>query len=108
ATTAHVYAVSGGTVAVRPPLKAGDYLLLEEALGPVSGAAADADPAHRQVVQIERIDPDPSTAVTGPASDRMRDLLFLAAINPATGDPQNVTAPVPVASKLPLVAYTWR
>ena len=36
-------------------LQAGDYLLLEEALGPVSGVAADADPAHRWVVRLTEV-----------------------------------------------------
>ena len=36
-------------------LQAGDYLLLEEALGPVSGVAADADPTHRWVVRLTEV-----------------------------------------------------
>ena len=46
-----------GTTAVRPPLRRDDYLLLEEVLGPSTGAAADADPTHRQVVRILNVDP---------------------------------------------------
>ena len=33
-------------------IQPGDYLLLEEALGPLTGVAADADPTHRWVVRI--------------------------------------------------------
>jgi hypothetical protein len=33
-------------------LKQGDYLLLEEKLGPATGLEADADPSHRHVVRI--------------------------------------------------------
>jgi hypothetical protein len=95
-TTAHVYAVDAADpTAVRPPLKGGDYLLLEEVLGPTTGAAADADPAHRQVVRIERVSP-------------LYDKLFLAAIDPATREPTPVTTPVPLADTLPLVEVTWR
>lgn len=104
--TAHVYAVNGLT-AVRPPLKAGDYLLLEEVLGPTTGSAADADPTHRQVVRIERVNPDPSTSTSGPASDAMHDPLFLAALD-ASLEPKPVTVPVPVNQLLPLVEVTWR
>jgi predicted phage baseplate assembly protein len=56
-TTAHVYAVRGG-VAERPDLRVGDYLLLEEVRGPETGAPADADPTHRQVVRIRHVRDD--------------------------------------------------
>ena len=107
--SAHVYALDAtGTTAVRPPLKPSDYLLLEEIRSPTTGAAADADPTHRQVVRIERISPDPSTSTTGAAADQMHDKLFLAAIDPTTKEPMRVTAPVPLAQTLPLVEVTWR
>ena len=38
-----------------PDLVAGDFLLLEEVMGPKTGAKADADPTHRQVVQLEDV-----------------------------------------------------
>jgi hypothetical protein len=38
-------------------LKAGDFLLFEEVMGPQTGAAADADPGHRQVVRLTRVEP---------------------------------------------------
>lgn len=108
-TTAHVYAINAaGTTAVRPPLKPGDYLLLEEVLGPDTGAAAEADPAHRQVVRIQSVVPDPSTSTVGPAADRMHDRLFRADIDPLTHEPIPVTVPVPLAQTLPLVEVTWR
>lgn len=93
-TTAHLYAVTG-TVAVAPPLKAGDHLLLEEVLGPLSGAAADADPAHRQVVRVER--------VTG----GMHDPLFLAAIDETTGEPRPAPPATPTDDTLPVVEVSW-
>src|SRR5690606_23064025 len=40
----------------RPQLAEGDYLLLEEVIGPATGLAADADPAHRQVVRIVAVE----------------------------------------------------
>lgn len=39
--------------ASRPPLAAGDDLLLEEVRGPATGHPADADGEHRQVMRIE-------------------------------------------------------
>jgi hypothetical protein len=37
-------------------LKPGDFLLFEEVLGPITGLAADADPAHRQVVRLTSVE----------------------------------------------------
>jgi hypothetical protein len=54
-TACHAYAVQAGK-AVPPDLKPGDWLLLEEVRSPYTGAAADADPTHRQVVRITRVD----------------------------------------------------
>lgn len=54
-TEVFLYSVVGGNPAVRPALKKGDYLLLEEVKGPLTGAAADADPAYRQVVLIDDV-----------------------------------------------------
>jgi hypothetical protein len=109
ATIAHVYAIDpAGPTAVRPPLKVNDYLVLEEVLGPDTGAAADADPRHRTVVRIESVNPDPSTSTVGPAADQMHDKLFLADIDPLTNAPKRVTVPVPLAQTLPLVEVRWR
>ena len=46
----------GDLIASRPTLQAGDYLLFEEVLGPHTGASADADPAHRQVVRLVEVE----------------------------------------------------
>ena len=52
-TTANMYAIDAATAkAVRPSIKAGDRLSLEEVLGPETGARADADPTHRCVVRV--------------------------------------------------------
>ena len=38
-------------------LAPGDFLVIEEVLGPRTGAAADADPTHRQVVRLTSVTP---------------------------------------------------
>lgn len=38
-----------------PNLHAGDWLLFEEVIGPLTGEPGDADPTHRQVVQLTRV-----------------------------------------------------
>ncbi len=38
-------------------LKPGDFLLFEEVIGPKTGNPADADPAHRHVVRLTRVEP---------------------------------------------------
>jgi predicted phage baseplate assembly protein len=38
-------------------LKAGDVLIFEEMLGPVTGVKADADPTHRHVVRLTKVEP---------------------------------------------------
>ena len=51
-------------------LKAGDFLLFEEVVGPDTGLAADADPTHRQIVRLrtvqstrDHLEPDPATGI---------------------------------------------
>ncbi|MGO1051568.1 putative baseplate assembly protein [Crossiella sp. CA198] len=38
-------------------LKPGDVIIIEEVRGPVTGAAADADPTHRQAVRLTSVSP---------------------------------------------------
>jgi hypothetical protein len=52
ATSAYLYYADGAGVVDYAPLQVGDFLLLEEVMGPQSGAPADANPQHRQVVQL--------------------------------------------------------
>ena len=52
ATEAWLYAVPDAVNAVRPVLAKGDRLLLEEARGPATGLAGDADLDRRQVVVL--------------------------------------------------------
>jgi hypothetical protein len=54
-------ALPGSTTAIVPILYQGDYLLIEEVLGTLTGAAADADPSHRQLVMVDA-EPEPPTS----------------------------------------------
>ncbi len=54
-TEAYVYAVPAQT-AQRPMLEPGGYVVFEEVVGPRTGAASDADPAHRVLVRLEDVD----------------------------------------------------
>jgi hypothetical protein len=60
----YVYAVSAAGVAARPDILAGEYLLLEEVLGPTTGLAADADPRQRHVARIAAVAPAEDGAFT--------------------------------------------
>jgi hypothetical protein len=64
---AHLYALTGAAAAqtaAAPVLAPGDYLLFQEVLSPKTGAAADADPARRQVVRITEVATDTDDAFT--------------------------------------------
>jgi hypothetical protein len=53
-----------------PQLQVGDLLLFEERLGPETGDAADADPAHRHVVRLTHAAADgPAGPLTDPLND---------------------------------------
>ena len=75
--------------AVRPKLNSGDYLLIEEVKGPDTGDAADADPQHRQVVEILDVDEAEDQIYT----DRLID-----------GVPQRSGS----SATLPLLYVRWR
>jgi hypothetical protein len=49
-----------------PDLAAGDFLLLEEVLGPATGKAGDADPGHRHVVRLVSVE---ASAFGNPLTD---------------------------------------
>ena len=107
ATTAHIYGVDPATDrAVRPPLKAGDLMLLEEVIGPETGAEADADIDHRQVIRVKRVVPDSTALPSDPAAAQMRDRLFLAALG-ADGEPTPAPGGTAPAQTLPLLEVTW-
>jgi hypothetical protein len=82
---------STGSTAILPVLHKGDYLLIEEVMGPETGAPADADPLHRQVVRIDE-EPEPTS-----------DLLFNNVIN--NGAPEEWKTGDTV---LPLLRVHWR
>lgn len=50
-------------------LQAGDLLLFEERLGPATGAKADADPSHRQVVRLTQVTLATDPLVTDPSKN---------------------------------------
>ena len=61
-TEAFLYMIKSDKTADVPLLKKGDFLLFEELVGPATGLTADANPLHRQVVQIDedpQLDGDP-------------------------------------------------
>jgi hypothetical protein len=94
----YVYSLTPGPgplwTASRPPIAAGDYLLLEEVRGPHNGIAADASPTHRQVVRVSSVtsseDPVYFATLDGPG------LLRAIAAPPPPGEPV-----------LPLLLVAW-
>lgn len=91
---AFLYGISGtgaAQTALLPELKAGDFVLLEEVLSPVTGAAADRNPNNRQVVRLV-------SAVSHP------DLAFTNAV------PNGVLTPRtnPAFPPLPLLHVVWQ
>lgn len=54
-TEAYLYSVPSAT-AQRPVLHPGARIVLEEMIGPRTGVAADADPAHRVLVELQEVD----------------------------------------------------
>jgi hypothetical protein len=105
ATGAYLFALQpaagGGTTRQvgLPPLAVGDYLVLEEVLGPATGLAADADPAHRQVVRL--------VAVEKMTDDLYRDVVEDEG---TATEPRPVLQPITTAGQaaLPLLKVTWR
>lgn len=58
-----LYRDNAGT-ALRPDLRAGDHVLIEEVLSPLTGFPADADPARRQVLLIGEVEATEDAAFT--------------------------------------------
>lgn len=59
----YLYRDNAGAVE-RPDLKAGEYVLIEEVLSPVTGLPADADPMKRQVLLIDKVEATEDAAFT--------------------------------------------
>ncbi|MCA3624586.1 MAG: hypothetical protein IOC52_10465 [Methylobacterium sp.] len=78
-------------VASRPDFEPGEYLLLEEVLGPRTGLAADADARQRVVVRIEAVE-----TATDPA---FRSRLVTGVLTPRSSAAQ---------AALPLLKVRWR
>jgi hypothetical protein len=73
-----------------PRLAVGDVLIFEEVLGPMTGNAADADPAHRQAVRLTRVEyardellDRPVIEIEWAEADALRFALCLSARLPA-------------------------
>lgn len=98
ATLAHVFAIGPGGTAVPTVLRRGDWLVLEEVRNPVTGAAADADPSHRVVVQI----------TNDPGASALTDAVFdatLLSVGPAGWQLQPPQSPA--SPRLPLQEIHW-
>ena len=92
-TEAFLYtSLPGSNTAVVPVLHKSDYLLIEEVLGPATGARADADPSHRQLLMIEE------------EPEATNDPLFSNQLL-AGGVPQER---IPADQALPLLHVRWR
>lgn len=107
ATRALLYgteAAGGGIAAYRPPLETGDWLLIEEAKSPATGAAADADPLRRRCVRLI----DVRTAVSG--GGVLVDEAFHEALDGTLAEPllRPIGAGDGAAARLPLIEVEWR
>jgi hypothetical protein len=90
-TEAYLYAVPAST-AQRPVLAVGGRLIFEEVVGPRTANSADADPAHRVLVELEAVDDTPT------------DPLYSRAILPDGALQLRGTG----AQALPLTRVRWR
>ncbi|MGH6846869.1 MAG: putative baseplate assembly protein [Methylocella sp.] len=52
-----------------PNLQIGNTLLFEEMIGPLTGAAGDADPTHRQIVRLTSVLPKAPAVLTDPLTN---------------------------------------
>lgn len=71
-------------------LQVGSFMLIEEVCSPLTGLAADADPAHRQVVRLTRVKPGvdplydlPVVEVEWAPADALQFALVVSIIGPA-------------------------
>lgn len=92
ARQANLFGVDAAGQAFAPVFEPGDYLLIAEAVSPVTGLAADADPGRRQVVRLIEVESAADPAHT--------DQLTAGALTPRL----NPGAEAP----LPLQRVVWR
>jgi hypothetical protein len=85
--------------AFRPELQVGDYLLLEEVCSPVTGAEADANPKHRQVVRLIEVEGEDEGGGEGVVDRVYRQQLMGRQLTPRTSLAQPA---------LPLQRVVWR
>ena len=92
ATSAYVYALdpANPNLVIRPTLEPGDFLIFEEVMGPETGSHADADPEHRQAVQLIDVRNDQDTVYSETLSSG--ELQVRGAADPA----------------MPILKITWR
>lgn len=90
ATSATLRDAAGGGERALRHLRPGDVLVLEEVLGPLSGNAADADPAHRHAVRLVSVHPGedpvddvPVVEIAWDAADALPFPFVLSATGPA-------------------------
>jgi hypothetical protein len=96
ATSAWLWAQNAAdTRAVRPPLAAGDRIVLEQVRSPRTGVAADRDPALRWVVQL--------TDVANGADPAFQDMYT----RDLAGQVVLAERPDATSNALPLIGVTW-
>lgn len=75
----------GSSAPLRLRLRTGDVLVFEEARGPHTGRASDADPARRHAVRLTRVEPEATLVLTGGLeTDRVA---AAPVVDPLTGTP---------------------
>lgn len=94
ATSAYLFSVRDDGTIIRPPLSAGDWIVLWEARGPETGRSPDADPARRVAVRLLSVTPAEDAAFTAMADQVPSGPLPRRMV--AAGEPP-----------LPLLRVTW-
>jgi hypothetical protein len=103
---------TGATLAGTPSLAPGQFLVLEEIAGPLSGEAPDADPAHRHVVRLSTVTPGadpldeaPITEVTWEPADALPFPLTVSAVTTGPDGGRRVSACAVARGNVALVEH---
>ncbi|MFZ1425841.1 MAG: hypothetical protein WAS21_03615, partial [Geminicoccaceae bacterium] len=102
-TRLRLYAVAAGLQAIRPELRVGDWLLLEEVRGGATGSPVDADPAKRRCVrltEVRSVEPGGAVLVDPAFHDTVLGTADSPVLRPV--GPGEAAAP-----RLPLVEVAW-